>query len=301
MSNVSLSISDQVRSAFDFTVDKFPLSGPENLPTDQYGLFRSDTGYIKGVTSVTKRYVPPSTDDVCALVEAAENTFDGDISVQTHWRKGHYVTVAPTQAERASIYGTEDNIFPRIVIRAGYDGQAFTGTMGYYRDACSNLAMMNRVAGTCTKIRHTSGLRSLMDQLIQQFGELHKGWQHLVQVAREMQSREVRMIEFLNEIYGVPSEEQLALARTGQRVRSVTAHQNRTEMIWKRLNRERVRTGRPVLTGDTVSAWEAYNSIQGYVQHDAQAKSSHSSEFDRILRAANDPNVRKAERLALAV
>ena len=99
MSNVSLSISDQVRSAFDFTVDKFPLSGPENLPTDQYGLFRSDTGYIKGVTSVTKRYVPHSTDDVCALVEAAENTFDGDISVQTHWRKGHYVTVAPTQVQ----------------------------------------------------------------------------------------------------------------------------------------------------------------------------------------------------------
>ena len=53
MSNVSLSISDQVRSAFDFTVDKFPLSGPENLPTDQYGLFRSDTGYIKGVTFLT--------------------------------------------------------------------------------------------------------------------------------------------------------------------------------------------------------------------------------------------------------
>lgn len=300
MSNIQTSdVSASVRSAFSFDVEKFPLFGPDNMPTDQYGLFRSDTGYIEGVSSITSRYVPHSTDDVCALVEAAADAFGDEIECKTHWRKGHYVSVAPTRAERTSIYGTADNIFPRIIIRAGYDGQAFTGTMGYYRDACNNLAMMRRVAGTSVKIRHTSGLRASMDELIETFGRLKDGWESLTEIARELESREVRMIEFLDQIYGRPSDEQLALAQSGQSVRAVTTHQNRTEAIWKRLNRERVRTGRPIMQSDTVSAWEAFNAIQGYVQHDAQAKSGFKGEFDRILRAANDQAVNKAERMVL--
>ena len=300
MSNIQASdVSSTVREAFNFSVDKFPLYGPESMPTDQYGLFRSDTGFIKGVKSVSKRYIPHETEDVCALVDAAGDAFDGEIEVKTHWREGHYVSVAPTRAERKSIYGTADNIFPRIIIRAGYDGQAFTGTMGYYRDACNNLAMMHRVSGTCVKIRHSSGLRGAMDDLIQTFSKLSEGWEHLVEVAAELESREVRMVEFLDQIYGRPSDEQLTLAATGQRVRAVTTHQNRTEAIWQRLNRERVRTGRPVLNDDRVSAWEAFNAIQGYVQHDAQAKDGFKGEFDRILRAAKSPEVKAAEKLAL--
>jgi hypothetical protein len=300
MSNISASdVSASVRSAFNFSVDRFPLFGPDMMPTDQYGLFRSDTGFLKGVKSVSKRYVPHETEDVCALVDAAGDAFDGDIEVKTHWRDGHYVSVAPSRAERQSIYGTDDNIFPRIVIRAGYDGQAFTGTMGYYRDACSNLAMMRRVSGTCVKIRHSSGLRSAMDDLIQTFGKLSTGWENLIEVAQELESREVRMIEFLDQIYGRPSDEQLTLAATGQAVRAVTSHKNRTEAIWTRLNRERVRTGRPTMVNDTVSAWEAFNAIQGYVQHDAQAKKGFKGEFDRILRASNDQAVNKAETIVL--
>ena len=106
------------------------------------------------------------------------------------------------------------------------------------------------------------------------------------------------MTDFLNEIYGQPTAEQLALAATGQAVRAVTTHQNRTEAIWKRLNRERNLTGRPQLT-NTVSAWEAYNAVQGFVQHDAQAKEGFKGEFDRILRASNSKEVRAAEKLAL--
>lgn len=302
MSNIqSTDVSSTVREAFNFSVDKFPLFGPENMHTDQYGLFRSDTGYIQGIKSISKRYVPHETEDVCALVDAAGDAFDGEIECKTHWRGGHYVSVAPTRAERKSIYGTADNIFPRIIIRAGYDGQAFTGTMGYYRDACNNLAMMRRVSGTCVKIRHSSGLRTAMDDLIQTFSKLSEGWEHLVEIAHELESREVRMVEFLDQIYGPPSDQQLALAATGQAVRGVTTHKNRTEAIWKRLNRERVRTGRPTMQGDTVSAWEAFNAIQGYVQHDAQAKDGFKGEFDRILRAANDQAVNKAEKLVLAL
>ena len=81
-------------------------------------------------------------------------------------------------------------------------------------------------------------------------------------------------------------------------VRAVTTHQNRTEAIWKRLNKERNITGRPAMT-NVVSAWEAYNAIQGYVQHDAQAKEGFKGDFDRILRASNSQEVKAAEKLAM--
>tara|TARA_R110002051_G_scaffold257963_1_gene317025 strand:+ start:368 stop:1294 length:927 start_codon:yes stop_codon:yes gene_type:complete len=296
-------VSASVRKAFSFDVEKYPLSavmGDEVLATDQYGLFRSDTGFLNGVKSVSPRYVPHTTDDVCALVDAAGQAFEGEIDCKTHFRNGHYVNIIPTKEERKSIYEANDtdNVFPRIIINAGYDGKAFSATMGYYRDACVNLAMMRRVSGTTVSIRHTSGLRGHMDDLIATFNTLKESWGNLTTVIRSLEATDVRMADFLNEIYGQPTPEALALAATGQSVRAVTTHQNRTEAIWKRLNRERATTGRPQMTS-TVSAWEAYNAIQGFVQHDAQAKEGFKGEFDRILRASNDANVRKAESLVL--
>ncbi len=303
MSNIqSTDISASVRESFNFSVDKFPLFGPDNMPTDQYGLFRDDTGYLKGVKSVSPRYVPHTTDDVCALVDAAGEAFDGEIDCKTHFRNGHYVNIMPTAEKRTAIYNDtdSDNIWPRIVINAGYDGKAFSATMGYYRDACSNLAMMRQVNGTTVSIRHTSGLRGHMDSLIATFNTLKDSWGNLLTVIRSLESQEVRMADFLNEIYPQPTAEQVALANTGQAVRAVTTHENRTKAIWKRLNVERTRTGRPQMN-NTVSAWEAYNAIQGYVQHDAQAKEGFKGEFDRILRASNSADVRKAEKLVLAM
>ena len=295
---LSSDVSASVRKAFDFSVDKFPLSGPENMKTDQYGLFRSDAGYLTGVKSVSPRYVPHTTDDVCALVDAAGEAFDGEIECKTHFRSGHYVNIVPTDGERRSVYGTSDNVFPRIIINAGYDGKAFAATMGYYRDACSNLAMMRKVNGTTVSIRHTSGLRGHMDSLIATFNTLKESWGNLTDVIQSLESVEVRMVDFLDQIYGRPTDEQLALAATGQAVRAVTTHENRTKAIWKRLNDERFKTNRPTLT-DTVSAWEAFNGVQGYVQHDAQSKAGFKGEFDRILRASRDANVRQAESLVL--
>jgi len=299
MSNIQASaVSESVRSAFDFSVDKFPLSGPDGMKTPWYALFRSDSMDVVGNSSVTSRYVPHSTEDVCALVEAAAEAFDGEISCKTHFRDGHYVNIQPTNSVRRRVYGENDNVFPRVIINAGYDGRAFTATMGYYRDACRNLAMMRRVSGTTVSIRHTSGLRSHMDSLISTFNTLKESWGTLTSVIDRLESREVRMTDFLDQIYGRPTAEQLALVATGQNVRAVTTHENRTKAIWNRLNDERTRTGRPAMT-DTVSAWEAYNAIQGYVQHDAQAKAGFKGDFDRILRASRDQSVRKAESLVL--
>lgn len=301
MSNIQTSnVSASVREAFDFTVDKFPLSGPDGLRTPWYALFNSKTNQVVGNGSVTSRYVPHTTDDVCALVDAAAEAFDGEIECKTHFRDGHYVNIQPCRADRVRVYGQSDNVWPRVIINAGYDERSFTATMGYYRDACDNLAIMRKVSGTTVSLRHTSGLRGHMDDLIASFSVLKQSWGTLTDVIGRLESRTVRMVDFLDQIYGTPSTEQLALANSGQSVRAVTVHQNRTEAIWNRLNRERNITGRPQLT-DTVSAWEAYNAIQGYVQHDAQSKSGFKGEFDRILRASRDASVRKAESIVLSL
>ena len=66
--------SDSVKAAFDFSVDKFPLAGPDGMTTPWYGLFRSDNGRVVGNGSVTDRYVPHSSDDVMALTEVCRTT-----------------------------------------------------------------------------------------------------------------------------------------------------------------------------------------------------------------------------------
>ena len=289
MSVVSDSVVDTVKSKFDFTVDKFPLSGPDGLKTPLYGLFRSDTMDYVG-KPCSKHYVAHQSDDVLALVESAGEAFEGVGDVQCHFRDGHYVSIAPSRDQRRAIYGTSDNIFPRFIVNAGYDGRAFSAIMGFYRDACSNLAMMRQIEGTSVSIRHGSGLREKMDDLIQTFSVLRESWATLGDVIAELQTREVRMAEFLDEVYGQPNEDSK---------RAITVHKNRTRSIWTRLNRERFMTQRPTMQDGRVSAWEAFNTVQGYVQHD---KSRHGkpSDFARIIQASNDSAVKKAESLALA-
>ena len=293
MTHISASaVSASVRSAFDFSVDKFPLSGPDGLTTPWYALFRSDTESVVGKGSVTSRYVPHQTEDVLALVDAASEAFDGDIDVNCHFRDGHYVSIQPNSHDRLKVYGEQDNVWPRVIINAGYDGRAFSATMGYYRDLCRNLAMMRKVNGTTVSIRHTSGLRSHMDSLIATFNTLKDSWKGLSDVIMHLQSAEVQVVDFLNEIYPQPDEDASK--------RGVTVHRERTEAIFKRLQDERYRSGRAAMGSDfTVSAWEAFNAVQGFVQHDAQSKTGFKSDFDRILRASRDANVRKAESLVL--
>ena len=82
----------------------------------------------------------------------------------------------------------------------------------------------------------------------------------------------------------------------------MTVHKKRTESIIRRVINERNVSGRPTLdNGMMVSAWEAFNAVQGFVQHDATRKQGFTGEMDRIMLASRDPAVIAAERLALAV
>jgi hypothetical protein len=289
---------DKVKEVFDFSVDKFPLSGPDGMATPWYGLFRSDTGTVVGQGSKTERYQPHQTDDVLALVEAAQEAFETDVSVDCHFRDGHYVSIAPTNGHRRSIFRAKDgngtdNVFPRIFISAGYDGRAFQATMGYWRDLCSNLSMLKSIKSTRAKIRHTSKLRGEMNDLIRTFQVLKESWGGLTSLIDELEGRQVQMVDFLNEIYPQPAAD--------ADKRGITRHKNRTEEIIKRLQGELYASGREPLKDDfLVSAWQAYNAVQGYVQHDSSRRSNFAGQFDRIINASRDQAVHKAESLALA-
>ena len=288
-------IADSVRSKFNFSVEKFPLSGPEGMRTPWYALFRSDTTEVVGQGSVSARYVPHTTDDVLALVDAASAAFGGVASVQCHFREGHYVTIQPTKQQRLAVFGENDSAWARIVIAAGYDGKAFKGCMGLYRDLCNNLCILKTVKATTVSIRHTAGLRPKMDELIETFGVLKESWGTLSAVIQSMEASKVNMVDFLNAIYGDSP------AESG---RGATMHRNRTEAIFRRLLSERLRSGRGDLADDfSVTAWEAYNAIQGYVQHDAGRHGSKAGlvgGMDRIIMASQSPQVLKAEELAVA-
>lgn len=284
-------VADRVRDEFRFSVDKFPLSGPDGLRTPHYGLFRSDNGECVGRSSVSGRYVPHTTDDVLALVEAAGTTFGGVADVRCFFKDGHYVAVQPSREYREAIFGTRDNVFPRLMIDAPYGGAgSFTATLGFYRDACRNMSILRQVTGSQVAIRHTSGLRLQMDELLAAFGTLERGWANLANVMRGMEARRVRMTDFLTAIYGEPND------REG---RSLTIHRNRTEAIFRRLQKERLTTGRGDIGSDfIVSGWEAFNAVQGYVQHDATRRGN-PSEMARVVRAMHDSHVARAERLVL--
>ena len=304
MSSVSSSdVSAAVRSAFDFTVDKFPLFGPENMRTDQYGLFRSDTGYLTGVKSISKQYVPHTTDDVCALVEAASTAFGGHLDLKCHWRNGHYVSIAPTLEQRRSVYGTADAIWPRIMLRGGFDGKGFKATMGYWRDLCLNMSMLETVESTSVSIRHSSNLRGQMDELIHSFEGLKDGWENLTAVAERMQSRTVNRLDYVREVFAdrMPTDEQLAqlAINPNAKIRALKVWDNMLRAMQNRLDSESKRSNRAVGRQE-ISAWEAFNMVQGYIQHDAQAKTGFKDQFSRILRAANDKHVKRAAQIAMA-
>ena len=134
MEATETTVLDSVKAAFPFSVDKYPLSGPDGMRTDLYGLFRSDNAEHVG-KPCSKNYVPHQSDDVVALVEAAGQAFEGLGETRCTFKNAHHVCVSPSLEDRRAIFGTADNIFPRFMIRGGYDGRGFLATMGFYRDA----------------------------------------------------------------------------------------------------------------------------------------------------------------------
>ena len=302
-------ISEAVRNAFDFTVDKFPLSGPDRMATPHYGLFRSDSHECVG-RPCAKGYVPHTTDDVCAIAEAVETVFgDCESRVETHFSNAHYVQICPTHKYRRDVFnrnhgtqgghhyianrGTEatpDSIWPRIVIRAGYDATSFRCSIGLYRDLCRNMTMLQTLSETETRIRHDSNLRGKMDALVEQLQGLHAGWDSVHDLALQMDRREIIVADFLHQLYGSPDE------ATSQRAQ--TYHRNRTDAILNRLVREYAATGRDLaqVEAGRATGWMLFNAVQGFAQHTQRRTSDNM--MARVFAADRDRYVRQAATLA---
>ena len=62
--------------------------------------------------------------------------------------------------------------------------------------------MLSSVESCHVSIRHTQSWRSKMDEVVETFAELKEGWKSLGDVITEMNSRNVRMADFLDAIYG---------------------------------------------------------------------------------------------------
>lgn len=291
MRELTRKIRDQINESYPFEVNKFPLSGPDNMPTPHYGLFRSDNGESVGV-ACRQGYVPHTRDDVQALAEAATIGMDADdMVVSCHWHDGHRITIGPSADKRQEIYGTKDNIFPRFLIDFGYGGSACKASLGLYRDVCKNLQIIE-VAGESfiRKIRHTAGLRHKMPELIGHFRHLAGRWDRLAETVHAMQGRDVVLAEYLAKVY--PASEDANR-------RAKKANERRISAIVRRIQNERALTGRPLTTLTTVSAWEAYNGVQGYVQHET-VRHGRPSRLDRAWRALGDTHVTRAADVAMA-
>jgi hypothetical protein len=286
-----ISAADVVRSTFNFTVDKLRLEGPDGFKTPYYGLFKSDDNSC--LNAVTAKYSPHTTDDVVVLVEAAQAAFDDGVNVQCHWRNGHNVIIEPTKEHRRAVYGTADNIFPRMIVSAGYDDKPFSASLGMFRDACLNMSRLKQVTGTSVSIRHTQSLRPRLNELIDVFSGLKEGWKSVTEVVAEMENRQVSLVAFLDAVYPLESD---------AAPRSVTIHKHRTEAIVKRVMNECWKTGRTFGADFMVSRWMAYNAVQGYVQHVQRANKKGLSRMDQMLMALEDQNgiIARAEALAIA-
>ena len=131
-----------------------------------------------------------------------------------------------------------------------------------------------------------------MDELISDFRNLSSGLSNLEEVIHDLESRKVRMADFVRAVFGAPPEE----AGVGQ-----TLAVRRIEAIFSRLNRERRATGqREVSESDdfTCSAWSAFQAVQGYLQHDTNRRGSNVTPQSRIFTTLSDSRVARAERAA---
>ena len=293
-SNDLTSILDQVRSEFNFEVVKRPLVGSlgsESVDTAWFGCFRNDSWRPVGPGSVKEGYCPHTTDDVVTLVEAAIGAFDrGVTNVVTDFNDGHFVKIMPSRETMKLIAG-EDVVYPCLLVQAGYGGGgSFKCTLGLERPLCSNMEIFETVKSIKFCHKHTRNLRSRISYLRESFAGLNEGWVNVGKAIDRAAATKVSIKEMVLAVYGEPSNTD----------RSRTMHMNRMESIVERLFNERHRGNysQDVTDEDEANAWEMYNAIQGYQQHNAIQRGKRS-ELQRAILANNSPAVKTAERLLI--
>ena len=304
---------NRLRSAYPEIIAKGSLAcnsvlGGTNLialkpiETPHYGIFASDmvNGPGAGLVCIGKacsdRYLPHETEDILRIADAATTVFDGfddKPKVSGYFREGHYLTITPSDAMRHKIKGAgKDHVFPRIRISASYKAQSITAQLGFYRDLCSNLVMLQTVSETQVKIRHNQKLEERMRELIAQFSDLSNRWSTVTDHLDQLAATRITLSDALEKVFPAPEKEE---------GRVVTTYDKRIRAIIRRLQEEQTVADIPhPLHVATVSGWSFLNAVQGYIQHTVSRKQSLNNQWDRSILAAKDPRVKAAEQLVFA-
>lgn len=288
----AVALCDRLDEVFTEDVQRFPLQGPEGMKTPHYGLFLGTEciGF-----ACKKNYNPHTRDDIKTLLTAAIPAFPSaieDMHVSAYWTgDAHVVSLAPSREYRKAVFGS-DTIWPRLLIHAGYDGSSFKASLGFYRDACKNMAIVRSAGRSCyAAIRHSSHLRDKLDDLRQTFAQLAGAWNDVVETTQQMESRSVDLADFLSRVY--PQQDDASK-------RQIETNKQRISKIIRRIQSERLQLRGTIGSLESATAWEAYNGVQGYVQHDSRRHGSPSA-FARAIMAIDDSAVARAMELALAV
>ena len=315
-------IAEQLREAFPFDIVKEKMytmvadeeeveypgafdPPPKFLHQGKYELLRSDTGETVHPNSVKGVYEPHQLKHVIALVESAAGLFaSGDEvpDMKCHWDNGHIVSLVPGQEYRQSIFGEEDGIFPRCLIKAGYDGTCFEVSVGFYRDLCRNMSMLSSVKAARVKIKHTHALNGKLELLTEDLDSLRGSWKEIIRTMQMMEGVKIDLFNALRATLGKREEVKEGASRT---IFSQT-----WDGIVDRIRREAQRSGRsPVgrcsslnVTGTdhpTVTGYQFYQGVQGYYQWEGR-RHSKPSDYQRMLLALDNKTVAKAERYVLA-
>ncbi len=290
---MSIILADRVRAAFPFEVQKFRLTGPDNMTTPHFGLFRNDTSECIG-NAVSADYVPHNVDDITVLCDACQEVFPDFSNITTHWREGHYVLARPSAEHRKSIFvpgdKSNDTVWPELRISGGYDGKPFRASISLFRDRCLNLMMLTTVAQCVRTIRHTTNMRERMKELVLLFKNLASNWQVMGERAQQMAERRVVLADYLSNVFPEVPESK----------RGLTMHKNMILEIVERVSSEHRLMGLDSIT--ETSAWTAFNAVQGYQQHSTRPK---QSDIARMIMGLDDTDINKllhrAERLALGL
>ena len=313
--SVSDRVRDEIQQAFPFDVVKKqfltlddPQLGLSFSPSDRYGLYRSDTGSHIAGTAVSKSYTCHQTADIIRPAVAIAEMFEDDgLEVRCHWRAGHVVSLAPTKESWKVSITEKDVIQPRAFLSAGYNGLPFSLQVGLYRPMCTNLAVFQSIESSSYKFKHTLKMHERLDDFNEELEQLREGWRATIVRCQQYENTRVWLRPILEETIGrkydpvgMSDQEKDRYVKTWD---GIVKRIRQEAEISQREFREVVCPHRELVTEtDTqVSAWQAYQGIQGYYQHVASRQNRDDLKgndwmFRRALQNLSDKRVARAER-----
>jgi len=300
-------VLDQIAADFNFDVElrkngfEIPdsegnLTGSNFQADGNFRCVRTDTQAAVGQGIVSSGYHPHTSDDVVTLCQEAIHAFgEGVARAETDfdYRSGHRVIISPAADFMRTVTGS-DTVFPRLIIRAGYGGSSsFNCTLGLYRSLCTNLEMFETHKSMQFRHRHTRGLRDKLDVLKNTFRGLRGSWDKIEKAIDLANSRHVPIRHSLEQVYGKPATED-----------QIEKYEKRLDAVISRLHKERMKGGYGLTEEGMATAWEIYQSVQGYQMWDCtrstyihEGMRYRRQDLDRAVAASNNSAVKKAEKL----